>query len=89
MLFQKYIFYFVDSSGIQQFAFHANINQEIRGKEDGTISKEVGFSQNGLWKIKDSDIQLNIGDVLNYWTFVQYERFGFDKQDQNFTVRGR
>lgn len=87
LLIQKKTIY-IDSNGVQQFAFHANINHPIKGKEDGTISREVGYAQNGIWEIRDPNIQLKVGDELYYWIFVQHNRLGFDRQEQKFKVTG-
>ncbi|GLV44858.1 Gram-negative bacteria binding protein 3 [Carabus blaptoides fortunei] len=75
-----------DSPGIQLFAFHGNVNQPIKGKEDGTINKQILTAQDGVWSFTDPTIQLKAGDIVYYWIFVQHQRLGFDKQEQQFSV---
>lgn len=75
-----------DSPGVQLFAFHGNVNQPIKGKEDGTINKQILAPQNGVWSFTDPTVQLKAGDTVYYWIFVQHQRLGFDKQEQQFSV---
>lgn len=75
-----------DSPGIQLFAFHGNVNQPIKGKEDGTINRAITQAENGVWSFTDPTVQLKPGDIIYYWIFVQHQRLGFDKQEQQFSV---
>lgn len=75
-----------DSPGVQLFGFHANVNNPLKGKEDGSIAQESVEAENGIWKIVDKNVMLKVGDVLNYWVFVQRNRLGFDRLDQKFTI---
>jgi hypothetical protein len=56
--------------------------------EAGQLSRDVTKAKNGRWVFKDDRIKLNVGDVINYWLYVQYEGLGFQKLDQTWTVTG-
>lgn len=79
----------LDSPGIQLFAFHGNVNQPIKGKEDGTINRAITQAENGVWSFTDPTVQLKPGDIIYYWIFVQHQRLGFDKQEQQFSVSSK
>ncbi|GLV31414.1 uncharacterized protein CBL_20034 [Carabus blaptoides fortunei] len=73
---------FPDSPGIELFAFHGNVNEPIKGKEDGTINKQIPAAQDGVWSFTDPTVQLKAGDTVHYWIFVQHQRVGFSTQEQ-------
>ncbi|KAF2893393.1 hypothetical protein ILUMI_12787 [Ignelater luminosus] len=81
-----------DRRGIRLFAFHGNINKVINGREEGTLSRVVAESTNGLWTFLDKNVNLDFGDVIYYWVQVDHyngrQRNEYYKSDQKFTVTG-
>lgn len=75
------------------FALHANINQELNGREAGMISKDITRAKEGLWTFWDSTIKLREDDVVYYWTYVEYNdghrTVGYAKDDQVYTVTSK
>ncbi|XP_037902689.1 beta-1,3-glucan-binding protein-like [Hermetia illucens] len=65
-----------DHPGIELFAFHGKINARLRPLEAGTMSKDILSSKNGRWSFEDKSAQLRVGDVVNYWIFVQVNGVG-------------
>lgn len=80
-----------DQEGIKLFAFHGKINEEMNGREAGTFSRDITKAKNGRWTFYDSQAKLNVGDVLYYWTYVDYfdgtRKLGYPKDDQFFEVK--
>jgi hypothetical protein len=77
-----------DEPGVQLFAFHGNVNKELEGLEAGQMSRDVTKAKNGRWVFKDDRLKLSVGDVINYWLYVQHEGLGYHKLDQSWTVTG-
>ncbi|XP_060535348.1 beta-1,3-glucan-binding protein [Cylas formicarius] len=79
-----------DQEGIKLFAFHGKINEEMNGREGGTFSRDITKAKNGRWTFYDPITKLNVGDVIYYWTYVDYfdgrNKLGYPKDDQEFTV---
>lgn len=79
-----------DQEGIQLFAFHGKVNEEMNGREGGTFSKDVLKAKNGRWTFYDATAELKIGDTLYYWTYVDYfdgkNKLGYANDDQVFVV---
>ncbi|XP_030763973.1 beta-1,3-glucan-binding protein-like [Sitophilus oryzae] len=79
-----------DEEGIKLFAFHAKINEEMNGREAGTFSRDITKAKDGRWTFYDTQAKLNVGDILYYWTFVDYfdgtRKLGYVRDDQTFTV---
>ncbi|KAL1493410.1 hypothetical protein ABEB36_011470 [Hypothenemus hampei] len=73
-------------TGVELFAFHAKVNQPILQIEPGDISQDVKKSVNGKFTYFNPDVMLQKGDVLNYWVFVQHNRFGYRKDEQIWIV---
>lgn len=86
-------FFLLDQEGIRLFAFHGKINEEMNGREGGTFSRDIVKPKNGRWTFIDKTTKLKPGDVIYYWTYVDYndgERtLGYPKDDQMFTVTGK
>lgn len=78
-----------DSAGLRLFAFHGNLNSNLATLEAGTFSKDVLQPENGLWIFKDTSIQLKVGDVINYWLFVEKDGLGYRQDLQKFVVKGK
>nr|XP_023017871.1 beta-1,3-glucan-binding protein-like [Leptinotarsa decemlineata] len=80
-----------DEEGIKLFAFHGKINEEMIGREAGTFSRDILKPKNGRWTFVDTATKLKVGDIIYYWTYVEYStdgsnKLGFPKDDQMFTV---
>ncbi|CAG9838773.1 unnamed protein product [Diabrotica balteata] len=82
-----------DEDGIKLFAFHGRINQEMDGREAGFFSKDILRPVNGMWTFSDRSTRLRVGDKIYYWTYVElfdgYEKRGYPKDDQVFTVTSK
>lgn len=77
-----------DEPGLQLFAFHGSVNQPLSGLAAGTYSRDIIQSENGRWSFVDTTTRLQVGDIINYWTFVQKDLLGFRRDNQRFVVRG-
>ncbi|XP_046416964.1 gram-negative bacteria-binding protein 3-like [Neodiprion fabricii] len=75
-----------DSPGVQLFAFHGNINQEMEGNEAGTFSVDIVSKKNGRWSHTNPTASLNPGDTLYFWTHVRVNGIGYEKFHQEFHV---
>ncbi|CAH1105312.1 unnamed protein product [Psylliodes chrysocephalus] len=79
-----------DEEGIKLFAFHGKINQEMDGREAGTFSRDIVKPKNGLWTFRDTVTRLKVGDIIYFWTYVDYfdgtNKLGYPRDDQMFTV---
>lgn len=62
--------------GLQIFGFHANLNKPINLRETGEYHNDIISSENGKWTYYINDIELRIGDVLNYWVYLQMDGIG-------------
>lgn len=78
-----------DSSGLRLFAFHGNLNSNLESLAGGTFSMDVLQPENGLWIFKDASAKLKIGDVINYWLFVEKDGLGYRQDLQKFVVKGK
>lgn len=78
-----------DSSGLRLFAFHGNLNSNLESLAGGTFSMDVLQPENGLWIFKDASTKLKIGDVINYWLFVEKDGLGYRQDLQKFVVKGK
>lgn len=76
------------SPGIKLFAFHGNINSNIGFMDGGTFSKDILQPENGLWIFEDTTTELKVGDVINYWLFVEYNGLGYRQDLQKFVIEG-
>jgi hypothetical protein len=84
-----YLSFFSDEPGVELFAFHGNVNKELFGLEAGQLSRDVTKQKNGRWVFQDDRLKLNIGDVIYYWLYVQYEGRGYQRLDQTWRVTGK
>jgi hypothetical protein len=80
-----------DQEGIKLFAFHGKINEEMNGREGGTFSRDILKAKNGRWTFYDANARLKEGDILYYWTYVDYfdgkNKLGYPNDDQKFVVK--
>ncbi|KAL0822274.1 hypothetical protein ABMA28_004389 [Loxostege sticticalis] len=75
-----------DSSGMTFFAFQGNVNRQISSTLVGSLKGEITQATNGRWVYDNPDIQLKIGDVINYYVFVSVNREGYVKDNLSYTV---
>lgn len=83
--------FFVALEGIKLFAFHGNLNADLNGREGGQFSADVNTAVDGRWTYVNKNTKLKPGDVLNYWTYVDYydgvNKLGYALDDQEYVVR--
>lgn len=73
---------------MELFIFHGRLNRALKPNEPGEIHGEVSAaSVDGRWTFVNDDKQLVIGDVINYWIYVQRNGIGYRLDNQQFTVR--
>ncbi|KPJ15396.1 Beta-1,3-glucan-binding protein [Papilio machaon] len=75
-----------DNSKLSLFAFNGKINKPISQNDVGEISAEITTPKNGMWIYEDPHLELKVGDVINYYVFVVYDRAGYVKDKVRFTV---
>lgn len=83
------ILFLADSSGMTFFAFQGNVNRQISSTLVGSLKGEITQATNGRWVYDNPDIQLKIGDVINYYVFVSVNREGYVKDNLSYTVTGK
>jgi len=76
-----------DEPGLELFAFHGQVNSQLDENEHGEISGEVTKPESNYWVIYKPDIELKIGDEVNYWIYVQHNRLGYRKDGVKFKVK--
>lgn len=69
-------------------AIQSNINEPVTPLTPGEYSGEVTRSFNGRWIFENKNAQLRPGDVLHYWMFVQHDRLGYRRDDEQVTIAG-
>ncbi|XP_045450595.1 beta-1,3-glucan-binding protein-like [Melitaea cinxia] len=72
---------------ISLFVFQGNINRKISQEDVGTISAEVTSPTNGRWLYENLTTKLKVGDIINYYVFVVYDRRGYVKDNLSYTVK--
>ncbi|XP_050314768.1 beta-1,3-glucan-binding protein-like [Anthonomus grandis grandis] len=72
--------------GVNIFAVHGNINEEIQEKEPGEFHDDVTSPRNGRFSYFNPELTLQKNDVVHYWVFVQHDRRQLLKLDQSWTV---
>lgn len=72
--------------GIGLFAFHANINKELKDIDAGELSKDIVKKTGDRWVYENKIIKLKPGDVINYWLFVIKNNLGYKLDKQSFVV---
>lgn len=82
------LFSFLGSPGIELFVFHGRTNRALKVNEPGEIHGEVTTAdKDGRWTFLNDEKRLIIGDVINYWIYVQHNGLGYRLDNQQFTVR--
>lgn len=74
--------------GIEIFAFHGNVNSEMKYPSAGEMSVDILAPKNGRWIYENPRIKLKPGDVINYWLYVQKRGKGYPKEDLTWKVDG-
>lgn len=77
-----------DERGIVLFAFHGSINKEIRASEVGDFHGETRIKSQGMWTFETNRYQLQRGDVLHFWIYVQHDNFGYKLENQRYVYPG-
>ncbi|XP_069688053.1 gram-negative bacteria-binding protein 1-like isoform X2 [Periplaneta americana] len=75
-----------DSPGVELFAFHGKVNEEMQSLEAGTMSQDVLRPKNGRWVFEDHRVRLKKGDIVYYWLYVKVDGLGYRKDDQIWIV---
>lgn len=71
---------------ITLFGFHGNINEPVRGKSEGTISRTATQPIQNRWVVEDKKPNLKLGDKIHYWIFAQNNRLGYEREGLTFQV---
>lgn len=77
-----------DAQGIQLYAFHGNLNQEMDGLEAGQFSQDILKSRSGRWVFTNRKHEIKPGDILYYWLYVQKDSLGYRRDDQRHEFTG-
>ncbi|CAB3247818.1 unnamed protein product [Arctia plantaginis] len=75
-----------DSPNVSLFVFQGNINRAISKSDIGTITGEIVQAKDGRWTFEDPNVELKVGDVINYYVVVVSNRGGYVKDNLSFTV---
>ncbi|XP_068618298.1 beta-1,3-glucan-binding protein-like [Battus philenor] len=76
-----------DNPKISLFVFQGKINKAISETDVGDVTGEVTSPTNGRWLYEDPNLQLKVGDVINYYVFVVYDKKGYVKDKLSYTVQ--
>lgn len=79
---------FPDAPNVSLFVFQGNVNRAIGKTDVGTITGEVLQAKDGRWTVEDPNLELKIGDVINYYVVVSADRAGYVKDNLSHTVTG-
>nr|XP_022910141.1 beta-1,3-glucan-binding protein 1-like [Onthophagus taurus] len=71
---------------IKLFVFEGKINEKIEGTAPGDISVDIKTPTDGKFSYYDGDLQLNVGDTIYYWVYVQSDKAGFTRLDRSWKV---
>lgn len=73
-------------NGDTLFAFHGNLNKRIMSGEGGKWSVEITDVENKRFTFTDTNMNLNVGDTMYYWTYVINNGFGYKREGGVFKV---
>lgn len=76
-----------DAPGINMFVFQGNVNKPIKNNDAGTLIGEVTSATGGKWIYFEPDIELKIGDTINYYVLVTRDGTGHVLDNQSFIVK--
>ncbi|XP_052741806.1 beta-1,3-glucan-binding protein-like isoform X2 [Bicyclus anynana] len=76
-----------DTPGLSLFVFQGNVNRSIAKNDVGNIMGEITEPTDGRWVFEDLDVQLNVGDVINYYVHVVHNQMGYIKDPDSVIVR--
>lgn len=75
------------NTNIHFFGFHSNINAPIRIPEIGHYEGVVTNADlNGYWIYEEKSVKLNIGDVINYWAYIEVDKSAFKLDLRSYMV---
>lgn len=69
--------------------FQGNVNRPISPNDVGSIAGEVISAKDGRWTVEVPNIELKVGDEINYYVVVSINRAGYVKDNLRFTVTGK
>ncbi|CAG9855839.1 unnamed protein product [Phyllotreta striolata] len=76
-----------ETPGVQMFAFHGSINQELMLNQPGDFSGEIlKPSKDGRFVYDNPDLRLKVGDTVYYWIYIQHDGLGFRLDNQTWRV---
>lgn len=78
----------LDSPNVSLFVFQGNINKKIGENDVGTVSAEITKPTDGKWLYENRNLDLKVGDVINYYVYVVSDKKGYLKDNLSFTVKG-
>lgn len=87
-IFDQNFVLFLDQDGMQLFAFHGKVNEDISRIEPGQYSGDFKSPSKGRWTYFNEDLVLKPGDKISYWIFIQHDKSGYRKDNQKWTVSG-
>lgn len=65
----------------------------MEGREGGTFSRDILKAKGGRWTFTDRATKLKKGDIIYYWTYVDYfdgrNKLGYTRDDQKYAVTGK
>lgn len=65
----------------------------MEGREGGTYSRDILKPKDGRWTFTDKTTKLKNGDIIYYWTYVDYfdgmRKLGYTRDDEKFIVNGK
>lgn len=68
------------------FGFHGRKNKRLNNIEPGDFNKDILQPTGGLWVYYEPSLQLDVGDVIYYWIFVQHNQLGYRQDNLEWNV---
>lgn len=79
--------YTMPLSDLQFFAFHSNVNRPIEilemGRYEGAVVKA---DSQGYWIFDETNVTLNVDDVINYWAYIEMNGTGFKVDCRSYMI---
>ena len=69
-----------DAPGMELFAFHGKLNQQMIGLEAGTYSRDIRHKESKGWVFRDNTTLLKKGDIIYCWVYVLKYGLGYQKE---------
>lgn len=70
------------------FAFHGRRNQPLNLGEPGEYNDDIIKPTAGKWIYTNPEAELKVGDIINYWIFIQNNQSRYRKDNLVYEVRG-